>query len=107
VQQSIDISCPSGPQQQTHRTLLQRSIDGTDRQTDGRAVTQTLTHTLRAVSVTHISSSDLDATLSERFAVAAARDKLVARQTAVAEGRVARHQVYLGGTAVVHIAAFL
>jgi len=30
VQQSIDISCPRGTQQQTHRTLLQRSIDGTD-----------------------------------------------------------------------------
>jgi len=36
VQQSIDISCPRGAQQQTRRTLLQRSIDGTDRQTDGR-----------------------------------------------------------------------
>jgi len=36
VQQSIDISCPLGPQQQTRRTLLQRSIDGTERQTDGR-----------------------------------------------------------------------
>jgi len=33
---SIDISCPQGAQQQTRRTLLQRSIDGTDRQTDGR-----------------------------------------------------------------------
>jgi len=29
VQQSINISCPPGPQQQTRRTLLQRSIDGT------------------------------------------------------------------------------
>ena len=28
---SIDISCPPGPQQQTCRTLLQRSIDGTYR----------------------------------------------------------------------------
>ena len=36
MQQSIDISCPLGPQQQTRRTLLQRSIDGTERQTDGR-----------------------------------------------------------------------
>jgi len=35
-QQSIDISCPPGAQLQTRRTLLQRSIDGTDRQTDGR-----------------------------------------------------------------------
>ena len=33
---SIDISCPPGPQQQTSRTLLQRSIDGTDRWTYGR-----------------------------------------------------------------------
>ena len=35
----IDISCPRGAQQQTHRTLLQRSIDGTDRH---RTVTYTL-----------------------------------------------------------------
>jgi len=34
VQQSIDISYPPGPQQQTRRTLLQRA-NGTDRQTDG------------------------------------------------------------------------
>jgi len=33
VQQSIDISCPLGPQQQTRRTLLQRT-NGTDRRTD-------------------------------------------------------------------------
>ena len=33
-QQSIDISWPPGAQQQTRRTLLQRSIDGTDRRTD-------------------------------------------------------------------------
>ena len=31
---SIDISCPPGPQQQTRRTLLQRSTDGTNRWTD-------------------------------------------------------------------------
>jgi len=30
----LDISCPRGAQQQMRRTLLQRSIDGTDRQTD-------------------------------------------------------------------------
>jgi len=30
----IDISCTPGPQQQTRRTLLQRSKAGTDRQTD-------------------------------------------------------------------------
>jgi len=35
---SIDISCPPGPQQQTRRTLVQRSIDGTDRRTDGRTL---------------------------------------------------------------------
>ena len=34
VQQSIDISCSPGPQQQTRRTLLQRSIDRADRRTD-------------------------------------------------------------------------
>ena len=33
-QQSIDVSCPPGAQQQTRRTLLQRSTDGTDRRTD-------------------------------------------------------------------------
>jgi len=36
VQQSIAISCPPGPQQQTRRTLLQRSMDGTDRRADRR-----------------------------------------------------------------------
>jgi len=36
MQQSIDISCPPCPQQQTRRTLLQRA-NGTDRQTDGHA----------------------------------------------------------------------
>jgi len=36
VQQSIDISCPPGPQQQTHRALLQLSIAGTDRPSGGR-----------------------------------------------------------------------
>ena len=42
MQQPIDIGCPRGPQQQTRRTLLQRSIDRTetdgrtDRHTDGR-----------------------------------------------------------------------
>ena len=35
VQQSIDISYPPGPQQQTRRTLLQRT-NGIDRQTDRR-----------------------------------------------------------------------
>jgi len=34
VQQSINIACPRDAQQQTRRTLLQRSTDGTDRQTD-------------------------------------------------------------------------
>ena len=33
---SIDVFCPPGAQQQTRRTGMQRSIDGTDRQTDGR-----------------------------------------------------------------------
>jgi len=32
---AIDISCRLGPQQQTHRTMLQRE-DETDRQTNGR-----------------------------------------------------------------------
>ena len=38
AQQSIDISCPPGAQQQTRRMLQQRLIDGTDRQTDGRTL---------------------------------------------------------------------
>ena len=33
---SIDISCPHGAQQQTRRTLLLRSNNGTDGRTDGR-----------------------------------------------------------------------
>jgi len=33
---SIDVSRPPGPQQQTRCTPQLRSIDGTDRQTDGR-----------------------------------------------------------------------
>ena len=38
VQQSIDISCPPGPRQQTRprRTLLQLGYRQTDRQTDGQ-----------------------------------------------------------------------
>ena len=36
VQQSINIFCPPRPQQQTRRTLLQRT-NGTDRRTDERA----------------------------------------------------------------------
>ena len=35
---SIDISCPRGAQQQTRRTQLLLSIDGTDKQTDRRTV---------------------------------------------------------------------
>ena len=33
---SIDMSCPHGAQQQTRRTPLLLSIDGTDRRTEGR-----------------------------------------------------------------------
>jgi len=36
VQQSTDISCLPGPQQQTRRSGVRRPRDGTDRQTDGR-----------------------------------------------------------------------
>jgi len=42
---SIDISCPRGAQQQTRRTLLQRSIDGTDRQTDRQTDAHRTPHT--------------------------------------------------------------
>jgi len=50
VQQSIDISQPPGPQQQTRRTLMQRA-NGTDRRTDGRTpyrYTDPALHTVRA-----------------------------------------------------------
>jgi len=51
VQQSIDISYPPSPQQQTRRTLLQRT-NGIDRRTDGhRAVTDRAPHTMRAVPI--------------------------------------------------------
>jgi len=36
---TIDIACPQGAKQQTRRPSLQLSIDGTDRQTDGRTDT--------------------------------------------------------------------
>ena len=36
----LDISCPLGAQQQTRRTPLLRSIDGTDNQTDKRRDTR-------------------------------------------------------------------
>jgi len=53
VQQSIDISCPPGPRQQTRRTLLQRSIAGTDRDADRRTDTIPLHRPclMRAVSI--------------------------------------------------------
>jgi len=38
----LDISCPLGAQQQTRRTPLLRSIDGTDNQTDKRRDTRPL-----------------------------------------------------------------
>jgi len=34
MKQSISIACALGTQQQTRRTLLQQSINGTDRRTD-------------------------------------------------------------------------
>jgi len=51
---SIDIRIPLGAQQQTRRTPLLRSIDGTDRRTDGctpdRYIDPAL-HTMRTVSI--------------------------------------------------------
>jgi len=47
MQQSIDIACPPGPQQQTRRPLLQRSINGTGRLADTvplRKLCRTLCH---------------------------------------------------------------
>jgi len=53
MQQSIDISCPPDPRQQTRRTLLQRSIAGVYIQTDRRTDIVPL-HTVRAVSITRV-----------------------------------------------------
>jgi len=41
LQQSIDISCPLGPQQQTCSSSVRR-LDGTDRQTDGQTESVTI-----------------------------------------------------------------
>ena len=53
-QQSIDISCSPGPQQQTRRTLLQQA-NGTDKQTDrqadGRTPYRFIDPTMRAVPI--------------------------------------------------------
>jgi len=48
VQQSIDISWPPGPQQQTRRSGVRRPNDEADRETDGHpTITQTLLPKLR------------------------------------------------------------
>jgi len=59
VQQSTDISClPPGAQQQTGRTLLQRSIDGTDRRTDGHCtVTQRASEEARPLPMAQAKST--------------------------------------------------
>ena len=64
MQQFIHISDPQGAQQQTQRLLLLLSIDGTDRQTDGRS---TVSHKLDSVCVYVKSSARLE---SEVWAVA-------------------------------------
>jgi len=47
MKQSISIACALGTQQQTRRTLLQQSINGTDRQTDRHLiVTKNLPNTM-------------------------------------------------------------
>jgi len=55
---SIDISCPSGAQQQTRRSGRRAAVDRRDRQTDGRtdghgAVALSVSRALRAMSITH------------------------------------------------------
>ena len=45
------ISGPRGAQQQTRRTPLSLSIDGTDRQTDGRTLDRFIEPAPRAVSL--------------------------------------------------------
>ena len=55
MQQSIDISCPSGPQQLTRRRSGRRPNDGTDSRTDGRTLgsfIDSAAHTMRAVTIT-------------------------------------------------------
>jgi len=49
VQQSIDVSWPPGPQQQTRSSGVRLPNGGTDRQTDGRTPDRFM-HTARAVS---------------------------------------------------------
>ena len=58
VQQSVDITCPRSAQQQTRRTLLQRSIDGTDGRTDAGQFHRPVSRT-RAVSTTRASVSHI------------------------------------------------
>jgi len=54
---SIGISCPLGAQQQTRRTPLLRSIDGTDRQTDGRMDTRPLHRPCSLHRMCHVTST--------------------------------------------------
>jgi len=61
-QQSIDISCPPGSQQQTRRTLLQRSIAVADRRTDTRPL-----H--RPGSAYYARGVDIDYSLSTRMRI--------------------------------------
>ena len=61
---SIDISCPHGAQQQTHRTPMLMSIDGrrTDGQTDRRAIDRSIDpapHTMRPVWILGVMESVL------------------------------------------------
>jgi len=75
VQQSIDIACQRVAQQQTRRTLAQRSTDGTDRQTDRPM--DILAHTMRAVSVTdteaiHCYGANVNAESAKEFKQVAA-----------------------------------
>jgi len=55
---SIDISCPHGAQQQTLRTLLLLSSDGTDRQTDGRTPDRALRYYASSADKLAINDND-------------------------------------------------
>jgi len=76
VQQSIDISCPPGPQQQTRRTLLQRSTAGTDRWKDGRTpyrYTDPAAYYKREVSINSLQPQTFVALLAAYVALVAER----------------------------------
>jgi len=57
---TVNIACLQGTQQQTRRTMLQWSTDGTDRQMDGHCtITQTQPQTMRAMTMMNVADKFL------------------------------------------------